>query len=49
MLAAHNCKSDSRGNTAGADFQDKKYGKGMRIWTETKEKTKKHCTVCGNK
>lgn len=39
------CTADSRGNTAGAQFQDKQYGKGHR-WGNKCSKGWR-CTVCG--
>ncbi len=47
MITKCTCKSDSRGNTAGADYQDREYGKGNRIHTGSKESKKVFCTVCG--
>jgi len=42
------CTSNSQGNTAGAEFQDKQYGRGNRIYTDGgKEGKKIRCTVCG--
>lgn len=49
MILLHTCTSDSQGNTQGAEFQDKKYGPGKRVWTTTKDGQKRHCTVCGSK
>lgn len=49
MIAPHNCTQNSQGKTNGAEYQDKKYGKGNRVWTEDKEGKQKHCTVCGQK
>lgn len=48
-----NCTADSKGNTQGANYQDKVYGKGRRVHTgygdtpalETQKKQR--CTVCG--
>lgn len=28
-------------------YQDEKYGKNMRVFTENKEKGKSWCTICG--
>jgi len=50
MIMRCTCKSDSRGNTAGAEFQDLKYGRGNRVFNiggAAKEKPKYTCTVCG--
>lgn len=41
-----NCKADGKGNTAGAEYQDKIYGKNMRIHTIGKDGKKFFCTVC---
>ena len=46
-----NCKHDGKGNTQGAEFQNSKYGNGIRVATES---TKNNdvvytCTVCGAK
>jgi hypothetical protein len=49
VIAPHNCTADPHGNTRGAVFQDKTYGKNMRVWTEDANGNKKHCTVCGSK
>lgn len=35
-------------NTAGARFQDEKYGKGMRVFTTDKDGQVLHCTVCNS-
>lgn len=49
MIAPHNCKSDPRGSTNGVAYQERKYGKGMRVWTTNKDGIKSKCTVCGKK
>lgn len=49
IKAPHNCTEDSRGSTQGADWQDKKLGKGIRWWTTNRENNKSKCTVCGSK
>jgi hypothetical protein len=42
------CKSDKFGNEQAAKFQDRHYGKGMRVYTDGGPTGKKmHCTVCG--
>ena len=41
------CHSDSRGNTNGAQFQDERYGNGMRLVGTTNKDGEARCTVCG--
>lgn len=37
-----------KGNPSHAsDFQDSKYGSGMRVCTVNQKKTEGYCTVCG--
>ena len=45
MIKKCGCTGDKAGNTAGANFQDQKYGKGNRIVNETNSGYR--CTVCG--
>ena len=58
IIKYHGCTSDSRGNVKGAEFQDKKYGRGMRLVTynsgkvsgkDAAERVTYRCTVCGIK
>ena len=41
------CKSDRRGVTKGAEFQDRTYGSGNRL-ASTGAKIVSRCSVCGN-
>ena len=42
VIKPHDCVADSQGNPAGAQFQDKMYGPGMRLFNfQDKKKTKK--------
>lgn len=41
------CKSDSAGNTQGAKYQDKRYGKQIRVHSIKKDGKGYKCTVCG--
>ena len=45
MIKKCGCTEDKGGNKAGANFQDKKYGKGNRVANETNNGYR--CTVCG--
>lgn len=53
IVAPHNCTSTPGGNSSGAAFQDKQYGRGLRVFNlGVPSKTggtaqKKTCTVCG--
>ena len=46
MIKKCNCKADDKGNTNGAQYQDKRYGKGQRVCNLDKDKNPR-CTVCG--
>jgi hypothetical protein len=50
MLLHCGCTATSSGNKLGADFQDARYGKGMRVHTPkvtAKDAPKQYrCTVC---
>lgn len=35
--------------TCKSEFQDKEYGKNMRVYNLAPKKGEYHCTVCGNK
>ncbi len=51
MIKQCTCRSDKRGNTRAADYQNKEYGSGNRVFNlcaPTKGSPPKHrCTVCG--
>jgi hypothetical protein len=47
LILKHNCKNDARGNTAGAVYQDRIYGAGMRVFNPSEKKSEASCTVCG--
>ena len=51
MIIRCNCTKTVLGNTAGADFQDQTYGKGMRVHNESKKGSQHKgwvCTICSN-
>jgi len=52
MNIKYNCKSDGRGNSQGAEFQDATYGKGIRVATQKLivqgRPPEYRCTVCGS-
>lgn len=43
------CNADRHGNPAGAQYQDRQYGKGNRLFTDDPKRSQfvSHCTVCG--
>jgi hypothetical protein len=43
------CNKNSEGSEQGAKYQDKMYGKGMRVFTPDKAGSACRCTVCGKK
>lgn len=47
MIKRCGCTGDKFNNTAGADYQDKNYGKGNRVHTHSKESKISRCSVCG--
>jgi hypothetical protein len=41
-------KCGCKGNPSfGSDYQDKKYGEGMRVMNLDQKKTESSCTICG--
>lgn len=46
MIARCNCTSNSKGSTAGAQFQDRTYGKGNRVFNYSPKKNVIRCTIC---
>ena len=48
MIAHCTCKCDRRGGTESANFQDRTYGKGMRVFIHGLIAGKAYrCTICG--
>lgn len=49
MIHKCNCTCDSRFNTAGVEYQDSVYGRGMRVHNPRGKGHEKEisCTVCG--
>ena len=52
MIIQCNCTANILGNTKSAEYQDRIYGKGKRVYTSSDQKSDsapKTCTVCGKK
>lgn len=46
IISKHHCQY-FMGNRKGAEYQDKEYGKDMRVFNSTIKNNEYRCTVCG--